>query len=291
MDYLYYPSFACNEAPYNGTEACSCTDCQQSCPAPPPVKEPAPQFKIGDVDGVAVIVLIVFLVLVFFFSLYLLYGCMTSKKKPKPELKRGKPSTSSTATMMRYSDDSDSQSGSSCFTDDDEVFVDRSEISKIHHFSKLSQDFFRNVFTKWGTFVARHPLWIIVPTIAIIIGLCIGVKFIELTTDPVELWTAETSRVRQEKTYYDEKFGAFYRTEMVIMKLKPEYEGLGSIYTSYTGKRHNFSEILSKKYLLSLLELQNTIRYMDVEYEWEGTKKTGNLSVRLLLFLLYISFF
>ena len=289
MDYLDYYTYGCDEAVTNGTEPCSCTDCELTCPGPPPLKEPVAPFTIGEADGISVIVLIVFLVLVLFFLLYLFISYKTNRKSRK-NMERGK-STSSMAKIAPDSE-SDSHSDSSCFTDDtDQPFLDKSEISTIQRWGKASQDFFRKGFTWWGTFVARHPLWVIIPTVAIVAALCVGVLFIKLTTDPVDLWTAESSRVRQEKKYYDDKFGAFYRTEMVIMTLKPEYQGNGSIYTSYNGVRHVFSEILSKKYLLALLELQNKIRYMEVPYKIDGKERMGKLNVRKCVYFVLSSFF
>ena len=299
MSYLDFYAYSCDEAPSIDSQPCSCTDCKLTCPAidtscsssQNPSKEPA--FTIGTVDGVSVIVLIVFLVLVFFFLLYLLVSYMTNRKyHRKSGLSKATPSTSSMAKMTPYAD-SDTQSDSSCFTDDDDQqpLVDKASISCIDRLGKASQDFFRKIFTWWGTFVASHPLWVIFFTVIIVAVLCVGVMFIKLTTDPVELWTSETSRVRQEKKYYDEKFGAFYRTEMVILKLKKEYEGPGDFYTSYTGIKHKFSEILKKEYLLELLELQNKIRYLSVNYEEDGVEKEGTLNVRKVFYLQYVDGF
>lgn len=40
----------------------------------------------------------------------------------------------------------------------------------------------------------------------------------QITTDPVELWAAPSSRSRVEKDYYDSHFEPFYRNEQIIIR-------------------------------------------------------------------------
>ena len=55
------------------------------------------------------------------------------------------------------------------------------------------------------------------------IGLCFivalnhGIKYLIVTTDPVELWASPNSRSRVEKDYFDSHFEPFYRTEQIII--------------------------------------------------------------------------
>lgn len=44
-----------------------------------------------------------------------------------------------------------------------------------------------------------------------------GLRYMRITTDPVELWSAPHSRARLEKQYFDEHFGPFFRTEQLII--------------------------------------------------------------------------
>lgn len=66
---------------------------------------------------------------------------------------------------------------------------------------------------------------------------------INVTTDPVELWSATTSRVRIEKDYYDETFVPFYRTEQIIVNA-PDLEPY--VYETYGEGNVTFSGILNK---------------------------------------------
>lgn len=59
------------------TPACSCIDCEASCPKPEPPKPTPVPFSIGGLDGYAVVMLIVFVVGTF---LFLVGVCMSSRK-------------------------------------------------------------------------------------------------------------------------------------------------------------------------------------------------------------------
>lgn len=50
------------------------------------------------------------------------------------------------------------------------------------------------------------------------VGLSIGIKYLEITTDPVELWAAPHSRARIEKDHFDKTFEPFYRTEQIFIR-------------------------------------------------------------------------
>ena len=75
---------------------------------------------------------------------------------------------------------------------------------------------------------------------------------INVTTDPVELWSAETSRVRIEKDYYDDTFVPFYRTEQVIVRA-PGLEPY--IHETYGEGNVTFAGILNTE---TLLEVRRT---------------------------------
>ena len=47
-----------------------------------------------------------------------------------------------------------------------------------------------------------------------------NIKSLEVTTDPVELWSSPNSRARVEKEYYDSHFEPFFRSQQIIVKAK-----------------------------------------------------------------------
>lgn len=64
------------------------------------------------------------------------------------------------------------------------------------------------------------------PFIVIFFGLIIvccficGIFYLNITTDPVELWSSKDSRCREEMNYFNENFGPFYRVQQVIVSSK-----------------------------------------------------------------------
>ena len=87
------------------------------------------------------------------------------------------------------------------------------------------ENYIKIIFYNWGLFVAKCWYLVIgvgVGLILVIAGLTVTLHFTGtvpflITTDPVKLWSAPTSRARQEKDYFDEHFGPFYRSEMIII--------------------------------------------------------------------------
>lgn len=107
-----------------------------------------------------------------------------------------------------------------------------------------------------------------------------GLKDIELTTDPVELWSAPNSRARQEKDFHDKNFGPFFRTNQLILTVPGRK---GEEYDSLLFGKYNFSGIMSKDLIIELLELQTRIQVgtQDPNLTTEG--RTNGTYVRLLL--------
>lgn len=58
---------------------------------------------------------------------------------------------------------------------------------------------------------------VLVAGVSAAVALAVGVIYLEVTIDPVELWASPQSRSRQEKDYFDKSFTPFYRTEQVIL--------------------------------------------------------------------------
>nr|XP_014430753.1 NPC1-like intracellular cholesterol transporter 1 [Pelodiscus sinensis] len=119
--------------------------------------------------------------------------------------------------------------------------------------------------------VASHPVSVILVSAVAVAVLSGGMAFLQLTTDPVELWSSPDSRARQEKDFYDQNFGPFFRTNQVILTAKgrPSYT-----YDSLLLGRKNFSGILSLDVLLDLLALQTRLQEIAVWSEPDGRNVT-----------------
>lgn len=89
-----------------------------------------------------------------------------------------------------------------------------------------------------------------------VVSLGFGIKYMQVTTNPVELWAAPNSRSRMERDYFDTHFEPFYRTEMLIISSK----GLPKVeYTTESGTVFDFGPVFNSTFLLNVLDLQERI--------------------------------
>merc|ERR1719210_3231 len=94
---------------------------------------------------------------------------------------------------------------------------------KLNIVDKLGMSFemaLTNIFTEMGTLFARYPIPVIFLSIGFAVGLSAGILWLDVTTDPIELWASPESRSRIEKDFFDKTFRPFYRTEQIIIKAK-----------------------------------------------------------------------
>jgi Niemann-Pick C1 protein len=100
---------------------------------------------------------------------------------------------------------------------------------------------------------------VLVPGILITVGLCCGIAYLEIITDPVELWASPMSRSRIEKDYFDEHFEPFYRTEQIIVTAK----GLPNVHYHPSNNENEpeeiFGPIFNKEFMYALLHMQEKI--------------------------------
>lgn len=208
----------CSEA-VNNSPKCSCSDCEQSCPAiqlPPSTHQP---FKVGRMDGVLFVSIILFGVVALLFVSLQLWQRRSSPGKQKGHNRED------TVTKLTASEKA----------------------------SQAMYDFLVKAFSRWGTLVASNPIKVMIVSLAIVAGLSSGIIWMELTTDPLELWSSPDSQARQEKELYEKHFGPFFRTNQIILTAK---NPKSYIYDSLLWGKKNFSGVLSKEVLLDLLDLQ-----------------------------------
>uniref|UniRef100_A0A8C5MCV0 NPC1 like intracellular cholesterol transporter 1 n=1 Tax=Leptobrachium leishanense TaxID=445787 RepID=A0A8C5MCV0_9ANUR len=221
----------CSESPQGESgSACTCQDCRESCPqipAPEPLPDP---FKVGSLDGYLVVSLVVFgtllLLFIAFLSIRAIARCCRKDKKTK-ELPK----------------------------------VTSADLGCAERVSLKFNRSMEKTFRWWGTLVASYPKTVIGISVAVVIVLSCGMILIKLTTDPVELWSSPQSRAREEKDFYDNNFGPFFRTNQLIITVpgRPSY-----IYDSPFFGETKFNGILSLDIILEVLELQNRLQNIKV---------------------------
>uniref|UniRef100_A0A2K5MAT7 NPC1 like intracellular cholesterol transporter 1 n=1 Tax=Cercocebus atys TaxID=9531 RepID=A0A2K5MAT7_CERAT len=214
----------CNESQGDDAAACSCQDCAASCPAIAHPQALDSTFRLGRMPGG--LVLIIILCSVFTVVAILLVGLRVAPTRDKSKTVDPKKGTS-LSDKLRFS----------------------------------THTLLGQFFQGWGTWVATWPLTILVLSVIPVVVLAAGLVFTELTTDPVELWSAPNSQARSEKAFHDQHFGPFFRTNQVILTApnRSSYR-----YDSLLLGPKNFSGILNLDLLLELLELQERLRHLQV---------------------------
>uniref|UniRef100_A0A3B5AAM2 NPC1 like intracellular cholesterol transporter 1 n=1 Tax=Stegastes partitus TaxID=144197 RepID=A0A3B5AAM2_9TELE len=202
----------CNETTASGGEACSCQDCEESCPSVPPPAPTPPPLKVLGMDGLLFICIILFSLLVVAFAVYVYISFSVKLQKT----------------------------------------IHPSDVTCADKNSLAAQAFLSSLFRAWGTIMATYPLLVVVAVLSA------GLKSLELTTDPVELWSAPNSQARQEKNFHDAHFGPFFRTNQLILTAPGRK---GGIYNSLVFGPQNFSGLVSKELVIELLELQEKIQF------------------------------
>lgn len=135
---------------------------------------------------------------------------------------------------------------------DDEEEDERKEDKDIEISCKRFHNLFHVIFTAWGkgilslnhllpfslirrsvtlyfiiflTAFATRPIIVLFVFSYVILGLSYGITYLSITSNPIEIWAAPTSRSRIEKDYFDSHFQPFYRTEQIYIKAV----GLGKV--------------------------------------------------------------
>ncbi len=215
----YYPCNCHNDSDYS--LQCSCTDCgtKDVCPPPPlPLKNnfPIKWISIGIAAVGGVIVLLIFITT-------LIAGILQLIRTPKGYSQIDGGRTSTSYGTMPDDDDNDSPTSSIGSINDEQnvdmnVKDDSSCCYSYFKFGAYFEHWVKRVFYLWGKFATKF-WYIVIPTGLVVMGVfASGMYRFKVVTNPVELWSAPNSRARLEKNYFDEHFGPFYRTEMIIVK-------------------------------------------------------------------------
>ncbi|XP_006621496.1 NPC intracellular cholesterol transporter 1 isoform X3 [Apis dorsata] len=260
----------CNKALNKNMPACSCVDCEASCPVPPPIPPlPRPSTIFG-YDSYAVIMIITFVCGSTLFILSIV--CFSNRKQI---VARGEevgrqvgrrlaaglhhPGDGARIALAADQEDSPLQSKRSSVISADDLpsgFDDEEQSTFIERLGAGTDKLLAEFFCRWGTACASRPWFVLFLGFLFIIGLGHGIKYIHVTTDPVELWAAPQSRSRVEKEYFDQHFEPFYRTEQIIITSV----GLPNIVHNTSNGQITFGPVFNATFLKTVYKLQEEIK-------------------------------
>ncbi|CAG4956215.1 unnamed protein product [Parnassius apollo] len=256
------PTRPCNVG-IKGSPGCSCLDCAASCPAPPPRPPPPRPFSIHGADGYAVVMAIVFLI----FTTLFLGGVFCCNQRENivdgwargAEARRGGGPETSPLHSHRSSVASDTNQEMATNPTAIGWTVEQTDgAGEATFFERLGAETetkMEDFFQWWGCHMASRPWLVLFFGLCLVVGLGHGIKYMQVTTNPVELWAAPHSRSRVERNYFDSHFEPFYRTEMLIISSK----GLPEIEHDTPSGTINFGPVFNATFMLKVLDLQNRI--------------------------------
>ena len=238
----------CNETFYNplsgkNSTTCSCQDCQPSCPVPPSPPAPKPVVYIAGIKESYFITGTVLLVWVFVFLVFSVLEIFCLQKR----------SMESRASKVNGGS-SVSSSGTDVHNSTAALYggQDQSQ-GKCVGFGIRTEEFLQSIFQRWGKICAHNPWKVILASFLVVVACSLGLLNFNVITNPVDLWSSPSSQARQEKTYFDDKFTPFYRTEQVIITSK-EKNNTEEYYPYQHLEFLNFSGIIKKDMLLRVCQ-------------------------------------
>ncbi|XP_063702707.1 NPC intracellular cholesterol transporter 1 [Culicoides brevitarsis] len=178
----------CYESVSPDEPACSCLDCTAKCPVPPKPPAKPSTFTVLGLNGHTFILVFIFTI---GSTLFLLGVCVCSKR----------PASNYDTTDGRQS-----------------LQQQSNDIGFFEEYGARAEHFISVTFQRLGKYCAENPWFVLFIGFVFIVTLAHGVKFLNITTDPVELWASSTSRSRIEKEFFDSNFEPFYRVEQIILK-------------------------------------------------------------------------
>uniref|UniRef100_A0A8C7Y5A2 Niemann-Pick disease, type C1 n=1 Tax=Oryzias sinensis TaxID=183150 RepID=A0A8C7Y5A2_9TELE len=130
------------------------------------------------------------------------------------------------------------------------------------------ENFLRVLFSSWGSFCVRNPFVVILGSLVLVVAFSYGLRYMRITTDPVELWSSPASQARQEKDYFDSHFGPFFRTAQLIITTSTNNNFTYSPY--FGGSDVPFKPIFDKDLLHQVLDLQLAVQSLVATYEGQN---------------------
>jgi len=91
------------------------------------------------------------------------------------------------------------------------------KVGEVVHSEWKLYSMMQRMYFQIGLFVGKYPLPVIFVCAALVAACCVGLINFEVETDPINLWVGPESASNEDKNFFDENFGPFYRTEQVIV--------------------------------------------------------------------------
>ncbi|KAJ5907359.1 NPC intracellular cholesterol transporter 1-related protein 1 [Penicillium taxi] len=196
MEALQITTKACNDP--DKSFRCSCVDCPDVCPELPALSIPK-ACHVGLLPCVSFAVIIIYSAFLLLVMGLASYVTVKERRYRKPERVR----------LLQDPSPSD----------------DEYEGEAVHRGGYMEQpqgiykpnSMLSALFYRVGGASARFPAITIGSSILVVLLLSLGWLRFTIETDPVRLWVSPSSAAAQEKAYFDENFGPFFRAEQAFL--------------------------------------------------------------------------
>ncbi|XP_029633427.1 NPC intracellular cholesterol transporter 1 [Octopus sinensis] len=245
---MNYSIIPCSSPVSNDTKACSCQDCSSSCPVFPPAPKPPKPWEILYINAYDFIWGSIFLGFFLAFMSYVIWENIVWQNS------------------LGLADGNEPTQLSDYPVLGETIFATRSKLSTI---GDSFMNFLDEKFYKWGYLCAKYPLRVLSVSAVISIALSCGVIKFQVITNPVLLWSGATSEARLQKNYFDENFGPFYRSEMVIITRNGNHSRIQHLMPPPSATFVYYDPIFDKDFMHQVLDLQNAISELTTEFNNE----------------------
>lgn len=133
----------------------------------------------------------------------------------------------------------------------------------------LIDSILNRMFKKWALFCTQYASLVILFGLAGVTLSCVGLTKLQITTDPVSLWSQSSSQAHQEKIYFENTFGPFYRIEQAIIY---PIDGAKPWIALESDPSKTFSTVFQLDFLMSALKLQKSILNLEAKYDDDDKK-------------------
>lgn len=214
---------ACNDP--DEAFRCSCVDCPDVCPELPPV-DTAHYCHIGLLPCLSFSVILVYSVFLLVIVACASYFTYREHRYHKPERVR----------LLQDPTPSDDE-------DEGDIVHSAGYIEQPRGVYKFNSAL-SAMFSRVGGACARFPAITIVSSIVVVGLMSLGWLRFTVETDPVRLWVSPSSAAAQEKDFFDQNFGPFYRAEQAFLVNESSSDGHGRVLDYNTLTTTIFASVL-----------------------------------------------
>lgn len=207
---------SCDDEEYK----CACSDCPNSCPTLPNYKNSHNKCKIGKLPCFSFSIIIIWIVLIILLGLFHVYLARHEKFK-FDQLNQILENNDEDISDFENNTDSNIFNNVNDFNKSNLI---NKSILKLNLIQINLIQSIESIFARIGYFCASFPGIIIGTCIAISMIFSSGLSYLNLETNPVNLWVSPNEPALKNLQYFEQNFGEWFRIEQIFISNQNESE-------------------------------------------------------------------